>query len=650
MKTVFSLLFVMITSLFTKAQTYDTVWLSSLDISKGRIGWGRPGADVSCMGNPIILNSIKYKKGFGTHASSILYVKLNGGSARFHAIVGINDEEKSTTGSAVFKIYSNNDLLWQSNVMRSGGSAELVDISMAKIDTLLLCTEATSDGPNYDHTDWADSYFLVQDTKPVTFEPPVLTAVIRTPKAPAVPRINGPKVYGARPGNDFLFRVSATGERPMKFSALELPTGLTIDSKTGIITGKIETEGKYEVMLAASNQSGSDYRMLTIVCGNQIALTPPLGWNSWNCFGCSIDQDKVKAAADAMVSSGLADHGWNYINIDDCWMIRPDSNDSLVGGTARDGQGAINTNKKFPDIKGLTDYIHGLGLKIGIYTGPGPKTCAGYTGSYAFEEQDAMQFARWGFDYLKYDWCDYESTAKDHSLPELQKPYFVMRDALKKTNRDIVYSLCQYGMGNVWEWGEEAGGNCWRTTGDITDDWSSVESIGFGQAGKESYAGPGHWNDPDMLVVGKVGWGPALHPSRLSPDEQYTHISLWALLASPLLIGCDMTQMDEFTYSLLSNDEVLDINQDPLGQQASRIVQYDNLEIWSKNLEDGSIAVGLFNRGLFTSQLTVTWSDLNLKGTHTIRDIWSQTNEGRFDQKFSTAIPAHGVKLIRIFK
>jgi len=650
MRTFFFLLLIVITCSFTTAQTYDTIWLSSLDISKGRIGWGHPGADVSCMGNPIILNSVKYKKGFGTHASSILYVKLAGGSARFHAIVGINDEEKSTTGSSVFKIYSNKDLLWQSNVMRSGGPAELVDISMVKIDTLLLCTEATSDGPNYDHTDWADSYFLVYGTKPVVIDPPVQTAVIRTPKAPATPRINGPKVYGARPGSDFLFRVATTGERPMKFSALELPSGLSIDSKTGIITGKIETEGKYEVMLAASNQAGSDYRMLTIVCGNQIALTPPLGWNSWNCFGCSFDQDKVKAAADAMVSSGLADHGWNYINIDDCWMIRPDSDDTLVGGKVRDEQGNINTNRKFPDIKGLTDYIHGLGLKIGIYTGPGPKTCAGYTGSYAFEEQDAMQFATWGFDYLKYDWCDYESIAKDHSLPELQKPYFIMRDALQKTNRDIVYSLCQYGMGNVWEWGEEAGGNCWRTTGDITDDWSSVESIGFGQAGLENYAGPGYWNDPDMLVVGKVGLGPSLHPTRLSPDEQYTHISLWAMLASPLLIGCDMTQMDEFTYSLLSNDEVLDINQDPLGKQASRVVQYDNLEIWSKNLEDGSIAVGLFNRGLFSSQLTVTWNDLNLKGIHMVRDVWSQTNEGRFDQKYSTTVPAHGVKLIRVFK
>jgi len=205
-------------------------------------------------------------------------------------------------------------------------------------------------------------------------------------------------------------------------------------------------------------------------------------------------------------------------------------------------------------------------------------------------------------------------------------------------------------MGDVWEWGAEVGGNCWRTTGDITDDWSSMESIGFSQAGKEKYAGPGHWNDPDMLVVGKVGWGPQLHPTRLSPNEQYTHISLWALLASPLLIGCDMTQLDEFTYSLLTNDEVIDINQDVLGKQASRIVQYGSLEIWSKDMEDGSKAVGLFNRGLFPAPLKVTWRDLGIAGNHTIRDVWMQQDISNSDQKFAATIPAHGVKLLKIYK
>ncbi len=633
-----------------KPQTYDTIWLSSLDISKATLGWGKPGKDVSCMGNPIILNGVTYKKGFGTHASSILYVKPAGCSARFHAVVGINDEEKATTGSAVFKIYSKNEMLWQSGTLRSGGLSEIVDISLAGIDTLLLCTETTSDGPAYDHTDWADSYFLVKSTQPIAIDRPIEPAVILTPKAPLIPRINGPKIYGARPGNDFLYRIAATGEKPVTFKAKGLPKGLTLDAQTGIISGKVQKEGTYEVMLTATNKKGKCNRSFAIVAGKQIALTPPLGWNSWNCFACAIDQEKVKVAADAMVNSGLADHGWSYINIDDCWMVKPESDDAIVGGEVRDAQGNMNTNKKFSDMKGLADYVHSLGLKIGTYSGPGPKTCAGYTACYQFEEKDAKRFAEWGFDYLKYDWCDYERIAKDHSLPELKKPYVVMRDALNKANRDIVYSLCQYGMGDVWEWGTEVGGNCWRTTGDITDDWSSIESIGFGQAGKEKHAGPGHWNDPDMLVVGKVGWGPELHPTRLSPNEQYTHISLWALLASPLLIGCDITQLDEFTYSLLTNDEVLDINQDELGKQASRLAQYGSLEIWAKDLEDGSKAVGLFNRGLFPAPLTVTWKDLGIAGSYTIRNVWSQTDEGKSDEKYTATIPAHGVKLIRIYR
>ncbi|MEI6059516.1 MAG: NPCBM/NEW2 domain-containing protein [Bacteroidota bacterium] len=650
MKTLISILFFLWILNVVKSQTADTVWLSSLDISKATLGWGKPGADVTCMGNPIVLNGITFRKGFGTHASSILFIKLNGGPARFHAICGIDDEEKASSGSAVFKVFGNKKLLWQSSVLRSGGPTETVDISINNPDTLILCTETTADGPAYDHTDWADAYFLVNGVEPVSIDRPTEPTVILTPKAPDTPRINGPKVYGARPGHDFLFRASATGERPMTFSAKGLPAGLMMDAETGIISGKINKEGKYEAELTATNKKGSNRRKLTIICGDRIALTPPLGWNSWNCFATDVDQAKVKSAADAMVNSGLADHGWSYINIDDCWMVKPGSDDPILGGETRDIDGNMKTNKKFPDMKSLADYVHGLGLKIGTYSGPGPKTCAGFTACYQFEEKDAMQFANWGFDYLKYDWCDYERIAKDHSLPELKKPYMVMRDALNKAPRDIVYSLCQYGMGDVWEWGAEVGGNCWRTTGDITDDWSSMESIGFGQAGHEKYAGPGHWNDPDMLVIGRVGWGPQLHPTRLSPNEQYTHISLWALLAAPLLIGCDMTQLDEFTYSLLTNDEVLDINQDPLGRQASRIAQIENLEVWYKDLEDGSKAVGLFNRGLFPADLTVDWKDLSITGKYTVRDLWSQKDEGRFDEKYTAIIPAHGVKLVRIIK
>jgi alpha-galactosidase len=301
-------------------------------------------------------------------------------------------------------------------------------------------------------------------------------------------------------------------------------------------------------------------------------------------------------------------------------------------------------------MKALTDYVHRKGLKIGLYSSPGTKTCAGHEGSYQHEQQDAQRYAEWGFDYLKYDWCSYGGIAPRPNHEQLLKPYQVMRAALNSVPRDIVFSLCQYGMGDVWEWGAEVGGNCWRTTGDITDTWSSMAGIGFGQAGHEKFAGPGHWNDPDMLVVGYVGWSARVRPSRLSPNEQYTHISLWCLLCSPLLIGCDMTKLDDFTLGLLTNDEVLDVSQDPLGHQAGRIAKEGMQEVWAKDLEDGSKAVGLFNRGEDDAVMTAKWTDLGLSGSNQVRDLWRQKDLGDFTGQFQASVQSHGVVLVKISK
>jgi alpha-galactosidase len=299
-------------------------------------------------------------------------------------------------------------------------------------------------------------------------------------------------------------------------------------------------------------------------------------------------------------------------------------------------------------MKALGDYIHSKGLRFGIYSSPGPTTCAGFTATWQHEQQDVDSWASWGVDYVKYDWCSYDSIAKDKSLPELKKPYAVLRAALDKAPRDIVFSLCQYGMGDVWEWGAEVGGNCWRTTGDITDTWGSMSGIGFGQNGHEKSAGPGHWNDPDMLVVGKVGWG-NLHPTKLTPNEQYTHISLWCLLCSPLLIGCDMAQLDPFTFNLLTNDEVLEVSQDPLGQQAARVAQDGDREVWAKRMEDGSLAVGLFNRGPIEAAVAVSWKDLGVSGPQRVRDLWRQKDVGVSDGSFATQVARHGAALVRLF-
>lgn len=461
---------------------------------------------------------------------------------------------------------------------------------------------------------------------------------ILTPKPPKGPRITGAKVFGVRPWSPFQFKVTATGEGRLKYTALDLPAGLKINEDDGVITGVLKKKGEFIVKLKVENHLGFCERDLKIVVGDVISLTPPLGWNSWNCWGLSVSDEKIRQSADAMKSSGLSDHGWTYINIDDGWEYMHDKD------------GNILTNSKFPNMRALCDYVHSLGLKIGIYSSPGRKTCGGYEGSLGFEEKDVQHYAAWGIDYLKYDWCSYSEVAPDPTPEQLKYPYQVMRRALRNVNRDIHYSLCQYGMGDVWKWGASVDGNSWRTTGDIEDTWESLSLIGFSQDKCSPYSAPGRWNDPDMLVVGRVGWGPSLHNTRLTPEEQYTHITLWSLLASPLLIGCDLTQLDAFTLSLLTNDEVLAVNQDPLGKQAIQVKKTGEYEIWIRDLEDGSKAVGLFNKTEKAMNIPVEMKALTLDGKCQMRDLWVQKDLGQVCRHFEMKTWPHGARLIRLSK
>ncbi|MGE5423815.1 MAG: putative Ig domain-containing protein [Syntrophothermus sp.] len=482
--------------------------------------------------------------------------------------------------------------------------------------------------------------FINQKTKTrvtVTDETPYIT----TPPVSDYPLINGASVTAARPGHPFQYLIAATGLRPMKFEAENLPDGLNLDPSTGIIKGKVDKAGEYKVLLKATNQKGEFTRELTISIGDRICLTPPMGWNSWNCWGTAVDETKVMASAKAFRDKGLANHGWTYINIDDAWEIYKDNEPK------RDAEGKILTNEKFKNMKGLGDSIHAMGLKFGIYSSPGPLTCGGYTASYQHEQQDAESFAGWGIDYLKYDWCSYDNIARDTSLAERKKPYFIMREALNKVNRDIVYSLCQYGMSKVWEWGDEVGGNLWRTTGDITDTWESLKEIGFSQVENQPYAKPGNWNDPDMLIVGKVGWGPSLHPTRLTPDEQYTHISLWCLLSAPLLIGCDLESLDDFTLNLLTNDEVLAIDQDPLGKQAKRVIVEGDVQVWVKEMENGRKAIGIFNLGEKSSHYTLDFTKAGIEGNGVLSDVWRQKTLDKNGTSYTADVPSHGVLLLK---
>ncbi|MGC9055889.1 MAG: NPCBM/NEW2 domain-containing protein [Candidatus Saccharicenans sp.] len=620
------------------------VYLDELGVEHITAGWGKAKADKSIDGNPLTIAGQVYQRGLGTHAESQCRLTLDGQAVSFRTLVGVDDEVKKNQRSAerasvefiVSGIDKNNQkkTLWKSGVMKAGDPAREINVSLKGLTSIDLLVTNGGDTNAYDHADWCEARIVYRGNRPEPVKPYVAEPYILTlPPAPE-PKINGPKIFGVRPSSPFLFTIPATGERPMTFAAEGLPAGLKLNSKTGRITGFIDKPGTYEVKLIAKNKLGKAERTLRIEVGDKICLTPPMGWNSWNCWACSVTDENVRQSARAMVEKGLINYGWTYINIDDCWHGKRDPK-----------TGEISSNEKFPDMKALADYVHSLGLKIGLYTDCGPKTCAGYEGSEGHEQQDIMTYAKWGYDYVKIDWCNCEG--KDPRVA-----YKKFGDAIKHAPRDIVFSICDWGVENPWEWGERVGGNLWRTTGDITDTWASMSGIGFGQAGLAKYAGPGHWNDPDMLVVGKVGWGPQLHPTNLTPDEQYTHISLWSLLAAPLLIGCPIEQIDDFTLGLLTNVEVLDVDQDPLGHQADRISKGDDFEVWAKDLEDGSKAVGLFNLDAYEHKMVrVDFKELGLSdGPHRVRDLWQQKDLGNFTDYFEAKVAPHGVVLIKIFQ
>ena len=501
---------------------------------------------------------------------------------------------------------------------------------------------------------------------------PDYSAYILTPPAPETPRINSAKVFGVRPGAEILYTIAATGVRPMVFSAEGLPTGVVLDSRTGRISGKIAAAGTYKVTLKAENAKGSNTRELRIVVGDKIALTPPMGWNSWNCWGSTVSQEKVLSSARALVEQGMADYGWTYINIDDGWQGKR-------GGELN----SIQPNEKFSDMKALADQLHSMGLKLGIYSGPWVSTYAGHAGThsdnpegtypwieegwcdenmrmtlpddprrfvrrrhwrhgeYSWAEADAKQWAEWGVDYLKYDW-------KPNDMYYTRE----MAEALKSCGRDIVYSISNSApFSDAYTISSLA--QCWRTTGDIRDTWQSIYSIGFEQQERwAAFHGPGHWGDADMLVVGMVGgWKTTPRFSQLTPDEQYTHITLWAMLASPMLIGCDLAKIDDFTRSLLCNFEVNDILQDPLGMRAMPFYRDEKHAVYVKILEDGDLAVALFNISEEPLTIEIEPRALGLwEKPAMVRDVWRQRVVTYVypGDTFSTDVAPHGTALYRL--
>ncbi len=638
----------------------ETVWLSSLDLTRMFTGWGKALEDKAVQGNPMSIAGRRFDRGVGTHAPSRMYVDLGRGSERFHAWVGVDDEVRGNIGSVEFHVYGDGKPLWRSGVMKAGQAAKAVDVNLHGVDTLLLIVDPAGDGNTSDHADWAEARFEVSGVRPKAITGPSETPHILTPKPGPEPRINGPRVYGCLPDHPFLYRIPATGRRPMQFAAEKLPEGLTLDAATGIITGSVARRGEYLVNLRAGNTQGKAERDFKIVCGDLLALTPSMGWNHWYIHEDRVTEKIMRGAADIMVSSGMADLGYQYVNIDGCWtnipMDTPKARsypDPLRVGPARDARGNILPNKHFPDMKALTDYIHSKGLKAGIYTSPGPFDCAGFAAAYQHEAQDARQFADWGFDFLKYDWCSYDSVlAGDHSLAALKKPYKLMGDLLKQQHRDIVFNLCQYGGGNVWEWGAEVGGHSWRTAGDLGIELHQIFEVALKNAEHRKFNRPGRWNDPDYLQIGTISdWrnGSVPAPCPLTPDEQYSFMSLWCLMAAPLIYSGDMSRLDEFTLNVLCNPEVIEVDQDALGQCARVVPLGEETFAMVKDMEDGSKAVGLFNRGELPSAVTAKWSDLNLPVPQRLRDLWRQQDLDGHGTQFSARIPRRGGVMLRLW-
>lgn len=639
------------------------VWLDELPVKSFSEGIPSTTINVNQGGDSLRISGKTFQRGIGVASTSILTIELKGEAQSFSALVGVDDQGSQTLPHH-FYVLGDKKILFESGPMKWGDAPRLCEVDLKNIRRMGMLVTVEDQGHTKVYTDWVNAKFLMSgDALPVPVENKSERYIL-TPASDASPKINSPSVFGARPGNPFLYVIAATGARPMKFEAKGLPPGLILDPETGIISGKVILKGNYSATLRAHNKHGIFDKQLRIRIGDTIALTPPIGWNGWNSWSRAIDREKVIASAQAMVNMGLKDHGWSYVNIDDAWQ-----------GNRGGELNAIQPNVKFPRFKEMVDTIHHLGLKLGVYSTPWITSYAGYTGGssnfadghitdsiiinkranryvgkYRFEESDARQMAEWGVDYLKYDWRIETTSA------------LRMARALEKSGRDIVYSISNSApFVQVNDWKRMT--NLWRTGPDIRDSWHGLYTCTFTLDKWAPHAGPGHWNDPDMMIVGNVTTGSPMHPTRLTPDEQYSHVSLYALLSAPMLIGCPIEQLDSFTLNLLTNDEVIAINQDPLGKSARLIKYEEGIQIWLKPLEDGSYALGLFNLANYgktpasyfkwgdetAKEYSLQLGDIGLKEMYDVRDLWRQKNLGTVQGVIKTTIPFHGVKLFRLF-
>lgn len=616
----------------------EVLWLDQIYHAYISSGDARVSYGHTSVGSPIILSGTFHSRGVVVRPRSYSKIDLKGAATRFHALVGVND---GSQGSVIFRVTADNKLAYDSGPMRAGDPLKDMDVDLRGARELELTVDGVPGDPK------SSLAFAVWTRAGIELRPdvrkkkdypqpelpdqnPMPIAMINDGPEPV---IHGPIITGASPGHRMFFHVPATGDQPLRFFAEDLPEGLAIDRNTGIITGVMDKPVKKLCRITVRNDRGETSRALTIVCAPYaMALTPPLGWNAWNQWEEKVDEAKIKAAADAMVAKGFAAHGFSYVNIDDHWE----------GTRTPAGIITVNTNR-FSDMKALCEYIHARGLKFGIYSSPGPTTCGKCLGSYGHEAQDANTWASWGVDYLKYDGCS------GNHLPDLAYRWRLMRHCLDATGRDFVYSVntCR---------DPSAHAQLWRTTSDIHNTWECINEYGFvSSLGSWKYAGPGRYNDPDMLVVG--------HPAAVTPrpeltlthNEQITHITQWCMLAAPLLLGCDLTKADDFLVSLMCNDDVLAIDQDPLVSQGRRLrkdppVEGGGGEIWVRPLFDGTTAVAFYNRNAKPIHTKVTWKEIGRHGPQPVRNCWLRKDMGTFPEGYETRVETHAAVLIKVGK
>ena len=663
------------------ATASEVRYVDEFDLLGSACGLGlRTLARQSVGGHPLAVGGKVSERGFGAQAEDAVGFRADGGVEAFDALVGVDDDATAAKRSdrqtkMVFKVWVDGRIVWTSPVMQEGMRPVPVHVDLKGAREIVLETSSSAPWLAFEacHGDWLDARFMCSDgakVEAITDPAETVQLGILTPPEKLEPQINGADIWGVRPGHPVIFRVATSGERPMRFSAKGLPDGVTLDAAKGVLRGVApQRKGDYDIEVTAENAKGRVVRTIRLAVGDTIALTPPMGWNSWNIWGEDFSEEHARAAAKALDESGLGNHGWSYINLDGAWQMNNSKeikNRPELRGPARDAEGRILPNPSFPGMKDLTDYIHSFGFRAGLYLSPGPTDCGGFEGSYGHELQDATRLAAWGFDYLKYDWCNYNEIVKDElggkewwgdmqwatsRSESKERPYRLMRDCLLKQNRDIVYSFCQYGMGKAEEWARDAGANCWRTWDDMKDTWPWMEKALEGRAGAENFHkfnGPGCWADPDMMLVGLQRSFGSTHPTYLTPNEQYTHVSLWCMIGSPLLIGTDLTKLDAFTKSLLVNDEVIAVSQDRLGKTARRIHHTDAESVWVRPLVGGDVAVALVNRYPFVREIKVSFDELGLAGERWVKDLWRQKCEGRHSGEYFALVPPHATKLVRM--